>query len=246
MYTSGVIATIKDNRSIILFETNVGHAGEFIDDILINRDKSQPVPLIMCDALSGNSPSVVAFILALCNSHARRKFYDVISHFPDEVNEVLKRYGKIWENEREIKKEKMSQQNRLAYHKAHSLPEMAAIKKWGEDHFKQSTIEENSSLGVAIAYFINHYEGLTCFCRVVGAQIDNNRMEAELKGPIRDRKNGLFHKTLAGASISDVITSLFATSSKAGVNVFEYFNFLQLHREEVAANPQNYLPWNYS
>ncbi len=51
VYTSGVIATIADNREIVLFETNIGHAGEFIDSILHKRSQSCAKPIIMSDAL---------------------------------------------------------------------------------------------------------------------------------------------------------------------------------------------------
>ena len=33
VYTSGVIATTKHHQDIVLFETNIGHAGEFTDSI---------------------------------------------------------------------------------------------------------------------------------------------------------------------------------------------------------------------
>jgi hypothetical protein len=51
VYSSGVIATIADNRQIVLFETNIGHAGEFIDSILHKRSQSCAKPLIMGDAI---------------------------------------------------------------------------------------------------------------------------------------------------------------------------------------------------
>ena len=60
-----------------------------------------------------------------------------------------------------------------------------------------------------------------------------------------NRKNAMFHKTQAGASIGDVITSLIATAGQAGINVFNYFNLLQRERTQVAAHPERYLPWNY-
>ncbi|NQY37591.1 MAG: hypothetical protein HRT37_22035 [Alteromonadaceae bacterium] len=62
--------------------------------------------------------------------------------------------------------------------------------------------------------------------------MDNNAMEAQLKLKIRNRKNAMFYKTLSGASISDVITSIIATAGKAGINVFNYFNLLQREREK--------------
>ena len=100
-------------------------------------------------------------------------------------------------------------------------------------------------MGKAIRYFIKHYDGLSCFCRVEGVKLDNNAIEAMLKIVVRDRKNALFHKTLLGATIGDVITSMIATGSEAGCNVFEYFTLLQREQDKVKTSPESYLPWNY-
>ncbi len=245
VYTSGVIATLADNRHIVLFETNIGHAGEFIDSILHKRSQSCTKPLIMSDALASNRPTVREAITSLCNSHARRQFVDVINHFPIEVEHVLKRYGEIWVNDDHTKEEKLTPTARLAYHQQHSLPIMEAIKLWGETHLANETVEENSGLGKAIRYFIKHYVGLSYFCSTEGVKIDNNRIEAMLKIVVRDRKNAMFHKTLLGATIGDVITSVIATASEAGINVFDYFTTLQREKEQVKKTPEDYLPWNY-
>jgi len=66
-----------------------------------------------------------------------------------------------------------------------------------------------------------------------------------LKIVVRDRKNAMFHKILLGANIGDVITSMIATASESGINVFDYFIALQQESTQVKANPENYLPWNY-
>ena len=65
---------------------------------------------------------------------------------------------------------------------------MAEIKLWGETHLADETVEANSGLGKAIRYFIKHYEGLSLFCQVAGAKLDNNAIEAMLKIVVRDRK----------------------------------------------------------
>ena len=122
---------------------------------------------------------------------------------------------------------------------------MEEIKQWGETHLSNDTIEANSGLGKAITYFNKHYAGLSRFCTLEGCNLDNNRIEAMLKIIVRDRKNAMFKKTLAGALIADVITSMIATASEAGINVFEYFTHLQQQKEEVKRTPENYLPWNY-
>ncbi|VAW64641.1 hypothetical protein MNBD_GAMMA10-529 [hydrothermal vent metagenome] len=245
VYTSGVIATSLDDHPIILFETNIGHAGEFIDSLLSQRDESLPPPLIMSDALTSNRPTVVKSTQSLCNAHGRRQFYDVLSHFTDEVEEVLCLYGQIWVLDDQAAEQQLTPTKRLAYHQKHSLPIMERIKRWGEAHLQNETVEENSGLGEAIRYFNKHYKGLTRFCEIEGAQLDNNRMEAQLKLVVRDRKNAMFHKTLAGAAIGDVITSMIATASQVNINVFEYFNWLQQAHKKVVLDPEYYLPWNY-
>lgn len=245
VYTSGIIATTYEGREIVLFETNIGHAGEFIDEILKERSIKINSPILMSDALSSNQPTVCSVKKSLCNSHARRQFYDVYSHFSEEVEEILDQYQNIWQFDKEASLEKLSSFERLEYHKKHSLPIMEGIKKWCEEHFLNQTVEENSGLGKAIKYFLKYYEWLTAFCQVEGAQLDNNRMESQLKLVVRDRKNAMFHQTQAGASIGDVITSLIATAARAEINIFEYFNFLQREHELVARNPELYLPWNY-
>ncbi|WP_220492409.1 hypothetical protein [Shewanella sp. SR43-8] len=49
---------------------------------------------------------------------------------------------------------------------------------------------------------------------------------------MRDGKNAIFHKTLLGATIGDVVTSVIATASEAGINVFDYFTTLQQESEQ--------------
>lgn len=246
VYCSGVIARLTEHKKVVLFETNVGHSGEFIDSILQHRDRTLAPPIIMSDALASNRPSVgVPIIHSLCNSHSRRKFMDVITHFPDEVNDTLEKYQQIWIHDGEGKAKNWSEQERLAFHAQHSLPVMDEIRAWGNRHLAEGSVEENSGLGEAIRYLDKHYDGLTRFCHVLGAQLDNNLMEAELKLIVRDRKNAMFRKTLAGASIGDVLTSLIATAQQNDVNIFDYFNVLQQNQQDVAQHPENYLPWNY-
>jgi len=122
---------------------------------------------------------------------------------------------------------------------------MVKIRDWGQRQLDEEAVEDNSGLGKAIRYFIKHYEGLTCFCRVEGAKLDNNLMEAQLKVIALGRKNAYFYKTLAGASISDIITSVVATCVRAQINPFDYLNAIQRNQEHVKANPQVWLPWNF-
>ena len=243
-FASGLIATTQCGHDIVLFQTNIGHAGEWLDQVLLTRDMSLPKPLLMSDALSRNRPSLVVAIETLCNTHARREYVDVLAHFRQEVSEILHLYKLIWINEHFTCTEKMSKGDRLAYHRTHSLPVMEQIRSWGQSKLAEG-VETNSGLGKAIQYFLNHYTGLIGFCTHEGAKLDNNRMEAQLKLIVRGRKNFSFYKTQAGALVSDVATSLIATCVCADENPFEYLTALQRYSARVKADPGGWLPWNY-
>jgi transposase len=80
---------------------------------------------------------------------------------------------------------------------------------------------------------------------MAGSKLDNNTIEAILKIVVRDRNNAMFHKTLLGATVGDVITSMLATGSEAGVNLMNYFTLLQREKIHAKAGPEKYLPCNY-
>lgn len=246
VYSSGLVASLADGHNIVLYQTNIGHAGEFIDETLSQRGSCHPPPLLMSDALSSNRPSLGYEVQhCLCNSHGRRQFAEVLNQFPEEVEQVLKWYGEIWRYDDEARELRLNAERRLAWHEKHSLPVMKQIRDWGEAELANGNVEENSGLGKAVSYFNKHYEGLTAFCRIEGAQLDNNRAEQALKLVARNRKNAMFHKTQAGASIADVVMSMIATSAEAGINVLDYFNTLQRLQSEVRAAAERFLPWNY-
>jgi hypothetical protein len=125
IYTSGIIATLIEGMPVILFQTNIGHAGEWIDEILTQRPPGASSPLVMCDALSRNFPTQIEdYHLTLCNAHARREFVDVFHHFPDKVNWILERYGGIWKNDDDCEAQSLSPQARLCASQSSSFFQM--------------------------------------------------------------------------------------------------------------------------
>lgn len=245
IYSSCLIATLATEQQLVLFKTNIGHAGEWIDDILTPRLDGLPRPIVMSDALSSNTPTSALSDTSLCNAHSRRKFTDVLSNFPEDVNDFINRYAEVWQNDTITENQNMTAKARLAYHAEHSLPIMQDLKTWCEAKLTSSQTEENSGLGKAIRYFLKHVEGLSAFCRIEGAKLDNNLAERVLKLIVRGRKNSLFYKTLAGANIGDVITSLIATCELNGINCFDYLSTLQQNRRKIEKEPERWLPWNY-
>ena len=245
IYTSAILAITDEERRLVLFQTNIGHAGEWMQEILSARDAACAPPRLMSDALSANNVIGHTFDKCLCNSHGRRGFVNLIDQNPDEVVYALELYQHAWVNDTHCDNNQFSPEQRLAYHREHSLPPMQELLAWCHEQLDTDTVEHNSNLGKAMQYIIRHFEGLTAFCRVVGAPIDNNEIERLIKVIVRHRKNSLFFKTSVGADISDVITSMLAICHENDINAYYYLTSIQRNQLLVKAAPEKWLPWNY-
>lgn len=258
LFTSGMIAKLPTHHSVILFKTNIGNSGEFLQEILEKRTCKE-IPLLMSDALSHNQPETAKVVKTLCNVHARRNFHELLDQYPQEITWVLNVYAVIWQTEKATLG--FSSLKRLESHRKHSLPVMEKLRYWCQrslnqrdfledyaevESFIPHRVEENSRLGKAMKYFINHYEGLSAFCRIANAELDNNEMERALKLIVLGRKNFYFYKTQTGASISDRLTSLIATAMQYNINIFNYLTWLQRHQKHLSKNIDYFLPWFFS
>jgi hypothetical protein len=158
---------------------------------------------------------------------------------------VIELLCKVYENDAFARERGMSPEERLRFHQAESARVMDKLYDWLNEQIEEKEVEPNSPLGEAINYMLRRWKKLTLFLEIPGAPLDNNVAERALKKAILFRKNSLFYKTLNGAHTGDVLISLIYTCQLAGVNPFDYLNELQRHRNEVAANPSEWMPWNY-
>jgi hypothetical protein len=244
VFTSGIVSKVADHR-IALFFTGRKHAGENLLDLLRQRSSELGPPIQMCDALSRNMPQELQTLLAHCLAHGRRRFVDVAGSFPQECIHVLKILQDVYGTDAIAPDRRMSPQERLHFHQAHSGPRMAGLEAWMAAQIEQRKVEPNSGLGEAIAYMRKHWNQLTLFLRVPGAPLDNNVCERALKKAILHRKNAYFYKTQNGARVGDLFMSLIHTCELNGGNPFRYLTQLQKHARELAATPADWMPWNY-
>ena len=243
-FTSGVVA-LKDGVHIALFFTGHQHAGENLGDVLRHRATGLAPPIHMCDALSRNLPKEFETILCNCLSHARRSFVDVEPRFPDECRYVLETLRDVYRNDELAHQQGLSPPDRLAWHQEHSAPLMNDLKKWFKTQFEEKKVEPNSTLGDPIQYMQKHWHELTQFLRVAGAPLDHNLCVRVLKRAILHRKNSMFFRTARGAHVGDIFMSLIHTCALCAANPVEYLRALMEHAPEVAAQPGEWMPWNY-
>ena len=238
-------AASDSERSIVLFRTDIGHAGEWLDEILGHRPAGMAAPMVMSDALSSNRTSGHEVVRASCNVHARRGFHEVADSYPDEALHALVLYQQVWVHDAHCRQKKLSPGARLAYHQEHSAPVMHELHAWCTEQLDSGAVEANGTLGKAMRYVRNHFEALTLFLRVAGAPVDNNVLERLIKLVVRSRKASHFYRSEVGAGVSDVITSVLATCHENDINGFTYLVALQRHAASVRGAPERWFPWNY-
>ena len=240
--TTGIGALIGE-RTIALYYSGRLHTGENLYQLLKDRPVDLDLPTIMADAAAKNWTPEYQRIVCKCLQHARKYFKDARPAFHKKCQFVLDKLAEVYKNDATTKR--MSADARLAYHQQHSAPIMAELKTWMEEQLAAHEFEVNDVLGEAVGYFLNHYSGLTQFCKVTGAPIDNNLAERILKHAVLNRKNSLFYKTEHGAAVGDIIMSLIQSCALSQINVFDYLVTLLGNARWVRAAPGKWLPWNY-
>jgi len=244
LFTSGVVATRAGVR-MALFFSGRQHAGENLADVLQHRCAELESPTQMCDGLSRNLPGDLETILSNCLAHGRRNFVELHDRFPGECRHVIEAFKLIYHNDKVAREDRMSSEERLAWHQAQSKPTMDDLRTWLQRQFDDKLVEPNSALGEAITYLLKRWDPMTLFLRKAGAPLDNNVCERALKKAILHRKNSMFYKTRNGARVGDMYMSLIYTCELCGANAFDFLNQLQLNAEAVTKSPDRWMPWNY-
>jgi hypothetical protein len=169
----------------------------------------------------------------------------VAEYFDKQCRHILKALEVVYKNDADAREQNLSPEARLQLHQAKSAPVMEALQAWLTRQIDDRLVEPNSGLGEAIAYMLKYWPKLTLFLRQAGAPLDNNLCERALKKAILHRKNALFYKTDNGARVGDIYMSLIHTCELCHANPLDYLTQLLRHPDEVSANPECWMPWNY-
>jgi hypothetical protein len=190
-------------------------------------------------------PKDLQTVVANRLAHGRRQFVGVAANFPEGCLYVLRILKVVYTNDVLAKDQRMSAEQRLAFHKAKSASKIKELKAWLTAQIEQRNVEPNSGLGEAIGYMRRHWDKLTLFLHQPGAPLDNNVCEQALKKAILHRKNAYFYKTENGAHVGDVFMSLIHTCELNDVNPFEYLAELNKHASELSDRSADWMPWTY-
>ena len=242
IFTSVILAMTAEWQ-VSLYFTGNRYAAERMEEIMKHRAAGLSEPVQMSDALTWNGARDYPFIEALCLTHGRREFVDLVKAFPEAARRVIMDLREVYATDAQAKE--LSPEARLVLHQQRSGPIMEGLKKWMESELAEKRVEPNSGLGGAMKYMLKHWQGMTLFLRQAGAPLDNSAAERAIKRAVLHRKNSLSYLTVKGAELGDVFMSLIETCRMNEVNPLEYLMALVKNPKAVAEHPEQWLPWNY-
>ena len=233
--------------TVILFFTGLHHAGEILDLLLRHRQPEGPKLVKVTDGASKNfNPRHVdRLIEGVCNAHAYLKFYDVKAKHPAEYAVAGEVYKQVFDNEKVSKASAMTPQQRLDFHKKHSLPLMEKLKAMCVALVTSRLAEPNSKLWAPVTFIINQWPRLTKFCKEPGVPLDSNLVEQILITPVRYLAGSFNYKTMNGAEVGDRHMSLIASARANGAEPVAYLDDCLRNHEDLKKRPEYYLPWVY-
>lgn len=235
---------------VLLFFTGRHHAGEIVDRILEHRravEHSGDKLVKVSDAASKNFAHTHRDELeeAVCNAHAYLKFRAVKDRYPEEHGLAGEVYHQVFHHDDVTRAKGMSAQERMLYHRKHSLPAMQRLAQMCREKLRSQLVEPNSPLWEPLTFIINQWERLTKFCYVPGVPLDTNVVEQMLIIAVRYLVSSFNYKTQNGAEVGDLHMSLIATANANGLEPVAYLTECLENYQDLARRPEYYLPWVY-
>ena len=149
-----------------------------------------------------------------CMAHARRKFKEAENNDKERSTYALKAFQEIYTIEREIKD--LSGEERKTIRQKSIVPKLEELYLWMSEQYKHAT--PKSPIGKALAYSLKLWQGLITFTTDGQLEIDNNRIENEIRPVALGRKNYLFAGSHESAQRIAMIYSLLASCKTNGID----------------------------
>lgn len=90
------IVAKTDDKTIVLYFTGIGNAGENLKRILDERPEDMAPPMQMCDGLNSNKPGHHETLELNCLTHGRRGFFELYNAGQKSLEYVIDLFGKIY------------------------------------------------------------------------------------------------------------------------------------------------------
>jgi transposase len=173
-----------------------------------------------------------------CWAHARRRFFKALAGDQDAANamEVMQR---IYRVEREAKEQGLDADGRREIRQQESKPLLEAMRPW-LDGIRPRHLPK-SPMGDAINYTLRQWDTLVRYLDDGRLEIDNNRVERQMRSVAVGRKNWMFAGSAEGARRAATIYSLVNTCGLLGIEPWAYLKDV-LQRIAEGVDPATLTP----
>lgn len=159
-------------------------------------------------------------VLVYCMAHARRKFVDALKYDKVKATYVLERMQVLYALEQQMRDNGSNWKERTSLRQEKATPVLEELKKWMLEQLPQ--VLPKSPLGIALAYTLPRWEGLSAYAMHGQIEIDNNLAENAIRPIAVGRKNYLFAGSHQAAEMTAAMYSFMATCKKNGMDEFEW------------------------
>ena len=160
-----------------------------------------------------------AAVEVACWAHARRKFIELESSFPELSKQAVDLIRKLYAIEKEGKG--LDDDARTELRRAKSQPTLDEIQAWLE--LASAQVLPKSQMAQAIGYVQRQWRALCVFATDGRLSIDNNAAERALRPFAIGRKNWLFFQRDTGGETAVILASLLRTALAANIDPQVYF-----------------------
>jgi transposase len=175
-----------------------------------------------------------------CMAHARRYFVEAETNDKQRSTHALLAFQEIYEQERQMKN--LSSEERQRLRRELVAPKLETLHQWMKDEYAKVT--PTAPIGKALAYSMKRWRELTEFVNDGRLEIDNNKIENEIRPVALGRKNFLFAGSHESAQRIAMIYSLLTSCKVNGVEPMSWLTrvFEELPKRSVN-NIEDLLPY---
>ena len=256
----------KDPRSTIrFFRTHAGSVGNLLTKVLESRNPKSGSVIFQGDLSSANLPSPeirakTGLRLAGCGAHARRPFWRYRADDESLCYFMLRGFLMLSEIETKIDSLGRTRENVLKIRGRYGLLVWQALKNrcqlavtgWmrGPATYPRGITPniwpKGSELHRAAMYVVNHFEQLTLYLNHPELEYTNNGSERAVRIEKCMLASSKFRKTKRGRVTLDILRTINATCTAAGVDLTDYLIFVFTHADELHDHPENLTPFAFA
>jgi hypothetical protein len=231
---------------VTLFDTGLHHAAEIFANLLDSRDPEADCLVKVTDHANKNYISDnESTINGSCHTHIYLKFLQAKKAWPAEYAIVGEAYHAIYQNDLYARTNKMSPEERLDYHQKNSTEHLNKIHEVCKNLLNSKKIDRSDIIWPAVSIEVNQWKLMTKFLEVPGVPLDTNDVERSLIQIVKFMAATLGYKNENGAEKGDLAMTLIATARNFDLEPWQYLTESLENYEDLAANPDKYLPWNF-